>query len=250
MVEAAETLDGWYCLHDFRTINWAAWKRLSSDERNAALQEFYEFLDEWEDKQMSKNGSYAFYSVVGQKADFVLMLLRPSMKDLNEIENAFNKTTLAEYTIPAYSYVSVVELSNYMAADDGSDPYEDPRIKARLYPVLPKAEYMSFYPMDKRRQGNDNWYTLPMDERRELMKAHSYTGRKYAGKIKQIITGSIGFDDWEWGVTLFAEDVLQIKKLVYEMRFDEVTSRYGDFGSFFICSLLDKERFNQMMVVD
>lgn len=250
MVEAAQTLDGWYCLHDFRAIDWSAWKRLTSDERTAALQEFYQFLDTWDVVQQNKNGSYSFYSIIGQKADIALMWLRPTMDELNDIETAFNKTRLAEFTVPTYSYFSVVELGNYMAPDDGSDPYDDPKTRARLYPILPKAQYFCFYPMDKRREGNDNWYTLPMDDRRELMKAHGMTGRKYARKIKQIITGSIGFDDWEWGVTLYSDDVLQFKKLVYEMRFDEVSARYAEFGSFYIGSLLNKERFDALMAVD
>lgn len=248
MSEAAKTLEGWYCLHDFRTIDWAVWKILTNDEREAAIQEFNVFLDKWDIMQQNKQGSFAFYSIMGQKADFMLMWLRPTMVELNDLETAFNKTKLADYTIPAYSYVSVVELSNYMASKD-SDPSEDPRIQARLKPILPKTKYVSFYPMDKRREGNDNWYMLPMDERRELMKSHGLIGRSYAGRVKQIITGSVGFDDWEWGVTLFAEDVLEFKKLVYEMRFDEVSARYGDFGTFYVGALLSKDRFAQMLTV-
>ncbi|MFC7391918.1 hydrogen peroxide-dependent heme synthase [Scopulibacillus cellulosilyticus] len=249
MSEAAQTLDGWYCLHDFRSIDWTSWKKLPSDEREAAIQEFYTFLDKWDLMQQNKEGSYAFYSIVGQKADFMLMWLRPTMVELNEIETAFNKTKLAEYTIPAYSYVSVVELSNYLAGKSDEDPMENPHIKARLNPILPKTQYICFYPMDKRREGNDNWYMLSMEDRREMMKSHGMIGRSYAGKVKQIITGSVGFDDWEWGVTLFAEDVLQFKKLVYEMRFDEVSARYGEFGAFYVGALLNKERFSQMMTV-
>lgn len=248
MNEAAKTLDGWYCLHDFRSIDWAAWKNISSDEREIAIKEFHDFLDKWDVIQQKKEGSYAFYSILGQKADFMLMLLRPTMEELNDIENAFNKTKLAEFTIPTYSYVSVVELSNYMAKD--TDPSQDPRIQARLKPILPRTKYICFYPMDKRREGHDNWYMLSMDDRRELMKSHGMIGRTYAGKVKQIITGSVGFDDWEWGVTLFAEDVLQFKKLVYEMRFDEVSARYGEFGSFYVGTLLNKDRFARFLAVE
>ncbi|GGE28876.1 putative heme-dependent peroxidase YwfI [Pullulanibacillus camelliae] len=250
MNQAAETLDGWYCLHEFRSIDWPAWKRLSSSEREKAIQEFNHFLDKCEATMTEKKGSHAFYSIAGQKADFVLMLLRPTMDELVELENAFNKTRLADYTIPTYSYVSVVELSNYLASGSDEDPYDNPRIKSRLYPMLPRTQYISFYPMDKRREGNDNWYMLSMEERREMMKSHGLIGREYAGKIKQIITGSVGFDDWEWGVTLFSNDVLQFKKIVYEMRFDEVSARYGDFGSFYVGTLLNKEKFAQMLAID
>ncbi|MCM3714204.1 heme-dependent peroxidase [Alkalihalobacillus oceani] len=239
MSEAAITLDGWYCLHDFRTINWPAWKSISTEEREQILAEFHAMIEKWEQTEAKEQGSHVIYSIVGQKADIMFMLLRPTMQELNEIENAFNKTRLAEFTIPTYSYVSVVELSNYMAGESDGDPYENPHVRSRLYPTLPKAAHVCFYPMDKRRQGEDNWYMLSMDDRRSLMRSHGMIGRSYAGKVKQIITGSVGFDDWEWGVTLFADDVLQFKKLVYEMRFDEVSARYGEFGSFYVGNILD-----------
>lgn len=240
MTEAAQTLDGWYALHDFRTVDWTTWKMLPAEERQEIIQEYLGLVEKWNKTQAEKQGSHALYTIVGQKADFMMMILRPTMEELNEIETEFNKSRLAEYTIPAHSYVSVVELSNYLPA--GEDPYQNPQILARLYPELPKAKYVCFYPMDKRRQGEDNWYMLPMEDRRNMMRSHGMIGRQYAGKVKQIITGSVGFDDYEWGVTLFADDVLQFKKLVYEMRFDEVSARYGEFGSFFVGNLLEEDR--------
>jgi hydrogen peroxide-dependent heme synthase len=250
MNEATKTLDGWYSLHDFRAIDWTAWKTLSSDERQAAIHEFLGLLEKWNATQDRKEGSHALYTVVGQKADFMMMILRPTMEELNEIETEFNKTKLAEYTIPTYSYVSVVELSNYLNSESDEDPYENPHVRARLYPILPKSKYICFYPMDRRREGNDNWYMLPMEERRNLMRSHSMIGRKYAGLVKQIITGSVGFDDYEWGVTLFSDDVLQFKKIVYEMRFDEVSARYGEFGSFFVGNLLEEDRISKFLHVN
>jgi chlorite dismutase len=248
MSEAAQTLEGWYCLHDFRSVDWAAWKTLTSDERQAAIHEFLSLIEKWQETEERKEGSHAIYTVVGQKADIMFMILRPTMEELNEIETALNKTKLAEYLVPTYSYVSVVELSNYLPSD-GSDPYENPEVRRRLFPILPKTKHICFYPMDKRRQGNDNWYMLPMEERRNLMRTHGMTGRKYAGKVVQIITGSVGFDDYEWGVTLFSDDVLQFKKLVYEMRFDEVSARYGEFGSFFVGNHLPKEKVSSFFHV-
>lgn len=247
MSEAAQTLDGWYCLHDFRTIDWTTWKMLSIHERQAAIHEFLGLLEKWSTTEKQNEGSHALYTIVGQKADFMMMILRPTMEELNEIETSFNKTRLADFTIPAHSYVSVVELSNYLK--DGEDPYQDPKIMARLHPILPKTAHVCFYPMDKRREGNDNWYMLPMDERKKLMYSHGLIGRKYAGKVKQIITGSVGFDDYEWGVTLFAEDVLQFKKLVYEMRFDEVSARYGEFGAFFVGNILTADHVSDYLHV-
>ncbi|WP_409272567.1 hydrogen peroxide-dependent heme synthase [Neobacillus sp. SCS-31] len=247
MNEAAQTLDGWYCLHDFRSMDWTTWKMTPADERQAAIDEFLGLVEKWNATMKMEQGSHALYTIVGQKADFMMMILRPTMEELNEIETEFNKSKLAEYTVPAHSYVSVVELSNYL--HESEDPYQNPHVRARLYPMLPKAKYVCFYPMDKRRQGNDNWYMLPMEERKKLMYSHGMIGRQYAGKVKQVITGSVGFDDYEWGVTLFSDDVLQFKKLVYEMRFDEVSARYGEFGSFFVGNLLTEEGVNSFLQV-
>ncbi|GKV57865.1 putative heme-dependent peroxidase YwfI [Sporosarcina sp. NCCP-2222] len=242
MNEAAITLDGWYVLHDFRTMDWASWKLISKEERQEAVTEFMAFLDKLQTADNEKTGSHAFYTVVGQKADFMLMMLRPTMDELQQLEAEFNKLTIADYTVPAYSYVSVVELSNYLAGESNDDPYQNPYVRSRLYPELPRSQYVCFYPMDKKREGDDNWYMLDMDKRKELMRSHGMIGRGYAGKVKQIISGSVGFDDFEWGVTLFSDDVLQFKKLVYEMRFDEVSARYGVFGSFFVGTLLDGDQ--------
>ncbi|MBB6020799.1 chlorite dismutase [Paenibacillus sp. JGP012] len=246
MNEAASTLEGWYALHDFRSMNWTAWKAADDEERAVALDELQEFWNEWKNVEQSSQGSTVVYTVIGQKADFVMMHLRETLEDLKAVENAFNKTTFAKYTTKAYSYVSVVELSNYLGKE-GEDPMQNPEIVARLKPVLPQRQYICFYPMNKKRELNDNWYMLSMDERRSMMRSHGMIGRSYAGKVKQIITGSVGFDDWEWGVTLFADDALQFKKLVYEMRFDEVSARYGEFGSFYVGSLLNESSLEEML---
>lgn len=242
MNEAAQTLDGWYALHDFRHIDWTLWKALSPDERKRAEDSMHSYLTSCSAADEQKTGSFAFYSIVGQKADFVMVHLRETLEELNELETEFNKTLFADVTIPAYSYVSIVELSNYLAKS-GGDPMENPEVVARLKPSLPKAKHICFYPMNKRRSGNDNWYMLSMDERRDMMRSHGMIGRSYAGKVKQIITGSVGLDDWEWGVTLFADDALQFKKLVYEMRFDEVSARYGEFGEFYVGNRMDTDQF-------
>ncbi|WP_416147829.1 hydrogen peroxide-dependent heme synthase [Salipaludibacillus sp. HK11] len=247
MAEPAKTLNGWYVLHDFRKMNWAEWKKISSDERETIIAEFMKLIAKWDVTQSKFEGSHGVFSIVGQKADFMIMLLRPTMNELSELETAFNKTRLAEFTVSAYSYVSVVELSNYLA--DDKDPDQDPEIQARLKPILPKWDYICFYPMDKRRQGDDNWYMLPMEDRQTMMRSHGMIGRSYAGKVRQIISGSVGLDDWEWGVTLFAHDPLEFKKLVYEMRFDEVSARYGEFGTFYVGSLLDDDKIKPFLYI-
>ncbi|GAA0306791.1 chlorite dismutase [Gracilibacillus halotolerans] len=241
MAEAVETMDGWYCLHDLRKIDWKKWKKTSKEEREEAIQEYQAMLEKWDNIREAREGSHALYTVMGQKADIILMILRPTMDELGEIELQFNKSKIAEYMIPSYSYVSVVELSKYMAKDE-DNPEDNPGVRARLTPKLPDWDYICFYPMDKRREGFENWYSLSFDERRRLMYEHSFTGRKYAGRVKQIITGSMGFDDWEWSVTLFAKDVLDLKKIVYEMRFDEVSAKYGEFGPFYVGSILPNDK--------
>ena len=245
MSEAAETLDGWYSLHLFYAIDWATFRLVPEEERETMITEFENFVNSKAEARTTRTGDQAVYNITGQKADLLLWFLRPEMKELNSIENELNKLRIADFFIPTYSYVSVVELSNYLAGKSDEDPYENPHVKARLYPELPHAEYICFYPMDKRRNETYNWYMLPIEDRKKLMYNHGMIGRKYAGKIKQFITGSVGFDDFEWGVTLFSDDVLQFKKIVYEMRFDETTARYGEFGSFYVGHILNTEDFNE-----
>ncbi|MGM9985886.1 MAG: hydrogen peroxide-dependent heme synthase [Bacillaceae bacterium] len=248
MSEAAKTLDGWYSLHLFHKVKWNEWRKLTSTNQQTIIHQLQSFFNELQEVEDQKAGSHAFYSIMGHKADYVLMLVRPTMEELHQIEHKFNKLIIADYIETTYSYVSVVELSNYLPGDE--NPYENPHVRARLYPILPKAKYICFYPMDKRREGNDNWYMLPMEERRQLMASHGKIGRQYAGLVKQIITGSVGFDDHEWGVTLFADDILQFKKLVYEMRFDEVSARYGEFGAFFVGNILPIEGLEAFFAMD
>src|SRR5690625_4800206 len=249
MVEAVETMDGWYSLHDLRKIDWTSWKLASSEEREAAITEFEDLLGKWEAVEEAENGSHVMYKAIGQSADLMFMFLRPTMEEIAELETAFNKTTSKEYLIPTYYYESVVELSKYTLQKEGVDQETLTETQARLKPILPKWNHMSFYPMSRCREGDENWYTLEKDVRGKLLYEHSKTGRKYAGKVQQVITGSIGFDDWEWGVTLFAHDVIELKKIVYEMRFDEVSSRYGEFGEFFIGTKITKEELPSYLKV-
>jgi len=249
MSEAAETLDGWYSLHLFYAIDWTTFRLVPEDDRHAMVQELQQFLADKANARASHTGDQALYNITGQKADLLLWVLRPEMKELNIIENELNKCRISDFLIPTYSYVSVIELGNHLAGKSDEDPYENPHIKARLYPELPHSEYICFYPMDKRRNETYNWYMLPMEDRKELMYNHGKIGRKYAGKIKQFITGSVGFDDFEWGVTLFSDDVLQFKKIVYEMRFDETTARYGEFGSFYIGHILELDQLDSFFAI-
>lgn len=184
----------------------------------------------------------------------------PSLERIQEAQVATNAMLGIE---PIYSFLSVTEAGLYhitaqLASDAerrggevGDEIYrtemaervraekESDHIRRRLYPPPPPADsYVCFYPMSKRREAGQNWYTLSLEERSRLMQAHGLTGRRYAGKVQQVITGAIGLDAWEWGVTLFAKDPIDFKKLVTDMRFDEVSAKYAEFGQFFVGKVL------------
>src|SRR5699024_6368239 len=249
MAEAVETMDGWYCLHDLRVIDWTSWKMATNEERETALKEFNQLLTDWESVEEQEKGSHAMYQTLGHKADVMFMFLRPTMEELAELETSINKSKLAEFLVPSYYYLSIVELAKYRPQKDGVDPERLPEVQKSLKPIVPKWNHMCFYPMSRRREGEENWYRLEKKERSRLLYEHSLTGRQYAGKVRQIITGSIGLDRWEWGVTLFAHDALQFKKIVYEMRFDEATARYGEFDDFYVGNYLPKEGLDSLLTL-
>lgn len=236
--EAVDTLEGWYVSHDLRTVDWRAWRQLSTTERRSAIEELYRAHQRFQTHESERTGGYGLYSIAGNKADIMWIQLRPTLEGLTAAKTELNHCRFSDFTQPAYSYVSVVELSAYLAKP-GVDVSQDPYIQGRLKPVLPSSQNVCFYPMNKRREGDDNWYMLPMEERRDMIRSHGQIGRSYAGRVKQIITGSVGLDDWEWGVTLYSDDPVQFKKLVYEMRFDEASARYAEFGSFYVGSRIE-----------
>jgi chlorite dismutase len=237
--EPPATEEGWYVLHDLRRVDWDAWREAPDHERERALSEGIAHLRAHEDLEDADAGGSALFSVVGHKADLMMTHMRPTTAHLDRAERRFEGTVLAGFTERVSSYVSVTEISGYMTEElaDGLENIEDAGrrnyMKTRLYPSVPDSEHVCFYPMDKRRDPEYNWYDLPFEERRELISGHGEIGREYAGKVTQIITGSVGFDDYEWGVTLFADDATQIKKLLYEMRFDPSSSKYAEFGPFY-----------------
>jgi chlorite dismutase len=244
------TLEGASVLHQMMRIRWAAWKALPEAVQSELIAEATEALS-----GMEKEKS-ALFSLIGHKGDLLLVHFRSTFDELNRVELALARLGISDYLEPTTSYLSVVELGLYDStakvyaslAEKGIAPHS-PDWKAeidaviarqkeamypRLYPDVPPHKYICFYPMDRRRGEDKNWYQVPMAERQAMMHLHGMIGRRYAGEVKQIITGSIGFDDWEWGVDLFAEDPLVFKKLIYEMRFDEVSAVYALFGSFYV----------------
>ena len=234
------TEEGWYALHDLRRIDWDGWRAATERERERAVTEGVEHLRSHVDLDDAEAGGSAVFSVVGHKADLMILHLRPTLEALDRAERRFESTAFAGVTERSSSYVSVTEVSGYMHEElvSGIEDIEDAGMRnymqQRIYPTIPDAEHVCFYPMDKRRDPEYNWYDLPFDERKEYMSAHGEIGREYAGKVNQIITGSVGFDDYEWGVTLFADDPTEIKHLLYEMRFDPSSSKYAEFGPFYV----------------
>jgi chlorite dismutase len=235
--EAPPTHEGWFALHDFRTIDWDAWRDAPEREREAALDEGRAFLETAESVDDAEEGASVTYSVTGHKADLLVVHLRETMAEVNVLERRFEHTALAGFTERTHSYVSVTEASGYTNDELDPDEIEDTGlanyIGMRLHPTVPDAEYVCFYPMDKRRDPEQNWYDLPFEERAEHMESHGEIGRDYAGEVTQMITGSIGLDDWEWGVTLWSNDPATFKNLLYEMRFDPSTSKFAEFGPFY-----------------
>ncbi|ELZ09254.1 chlorite dismutase [Halovivax asiaticus JCM 14624] len=233
-----DTAEGWYMLHDFRTVDWDAWREAPARRRERALADGVAYLEAAEAVADADSGGSTSVAVLGHEADLCFIHLRPTLSDLNALERRFERTELAAFTEHSDSYVSVTEASGYGGANDYFDPdaEADPGMKryieSRLHPDIPDADYVSFYPMDKRRDPEYNWYDLPFDERAEHVSSHGDIGKTYAGKVRQIISGSAGLDDHEWGVTLFADDPADIKDLLYEMRFDPSSSKFAEFGRF------------------
>jgi peroxiredoxin len=237
--QAPETLDGWFALHDVRRVDWPSWRRLTAAERQRALDEAVAFLSRAAAAEEGHRGSSGLFWVLGHKGDLMQVHLRPEAEELYRLELEFDRLALSEHLTRTYSYFSVVELSTHTSEGRAQGSADDPGLRRRLEPHLPRTRYVCFYPMSKRRGERENWFTLSHEERGAMMRSHGLIGRRYAERVVQIVTGSMGLDDWEWGVSLFADDPLQFKKIVYEMRFDEASARFALFGSFFVGSRLE-----------
>jgi chlorite dismutase len=246
---------GWHCLHLYYRIEYGQWQLLSSEEQRAAKVSLSSLVQEI---RAMESTQLLTLSVVTPKADLGFMLITPDLHTANRIEKKLTLALGADVLVPVYSYLSLTEESEYKTNAEeyvaileneqkinrGTAEFEksmaafEERMKhyrhERVYPTLPDWPVVCFYNMSKRRGEARNWYALPFEVRRKLMLGHGAVGRQYAGKVKQLITGSSGLDDAEWGVTLFAQDTFQIKSIVYQIRFDEVSALYGDFGEFYI----------------
>lgn len=253
------TLDGSSVLHQMCRFDWASWRRTDTSARERALGEVTALLAAPEKGSGAQDGhpnQSAVFAQLGHKGDLMFVHFRDSVEDLARIERDIARTEFGGYLQPQHSYLSIVELGLYESssklyaqlAAEGIEPYSDQwnqrvqetiarqsaAMSARLHPAIPEAKYLCFYPMDKRRGEHANWYTAPMNDRARMMQDHGLIGRRFAGTVKQIISGSIGLDDWEWGVDLYADDPGVFKQLIYEMRFDEASAVYGLFGTFYV----------------
>ena len=248
--------EGWHVMHLFYHVDHAQWALFSDEEQRQAKTRLTELVQEI---RSTPDTHLLIFSIATPKADLGFMLLTPDLQVANAYEKQLSLSLGPEILSPAYSYLSQTEGSEYTTTQEqysaetlvgekglmpGTPEFEagvkefDDRmahyLKHRLYPVLPDWPLICFYPMSKRRNGPDNWYSLDFETRRKLMAGHARVGRTYSGRILQLITGSTGLDEFEWGVTLLAKDSIDIKAIVHEMRFDEVTARYGEFGDFYI----------------
>ncbi len=243
-----ETLEGWSVLHLMYRIRWDQLRGRSTADRERLAADAVKAL------VVPDAGATAMVQMLGHKADLMFICFRRSFDALGQAQLALSQTELHDLLEPTTSYVSVVELGMYEMTTKvheqlgakhkpGTDEFEQAfdaemeiqrqRVTSRLFLDMPMRRYVCFYPMNKRRGESFNWYSETFERRAALMREHGMIGRQYAGKVTQVISGSMGYDDWEWGVDLFADDPLVFKKLIYEMRFDEVSSRFAEFGPFY-----------------
>ncbi len=251
---APATLEGWYALHQVFSTDWPALRGLMRQHR-MEIGEAARAL--WAEMEAGGAGDEAGWSaafrLVGGGGDWMFVHFRRTLDELADVQLRLRDSELGELLRLEYDYLSITEAGLYhataQAADELTPGTADFRarideakaaelasahVRTRLFPQVPEGmRYVSFYPMTKRRAAGANWYTLPVAERSRLMREHGMTGRGFAGRVFQVITGSVGLDDWEWGVTLFARDPLEFKRIVTEMRYDEASALYGEFGRFF-----------------
>ncbi len=249
-----EPAEGWHCSHLFYRFDRAVLARLKPDEIRAACEEFTAALHP---KSPGAPARLQTSLVSGHKADFGLMLLDPNPLTVNAVHERLMSGPLGPALVPTYSFVSLTEISEYVPSVEQygrrlvaegetlDSPAYRAKLKAyesreaamriqRLTPELPPWPCTCFYPMNKKRDVSENWFLLPFDERNRLMAEHGRTGMTFGGRVTQLITVALGFDDWEWGVTLWARRPEFLKEIVYRMRFDEASARYAEFGPFYV----------------
>ncbi len=261
------TLEGWYSLHQAFAIDYG-WLRAEGPEFAAALvEEARELLPG--DTGAGEGGWSAAFRLAGGAADLLLVHFRPTLDELADVQARIKRSRLGEILRLEYDFLAVTEAGLYHATAQVAREHEphspafqeaiaeaaaaeaaSPHVRTRLYPRPPEEmRYISFYPMSKRRTHPDNWYVLDVEERNRLMREHGLTGRRYGGRVFQVICGAVGLDEWEWGVTLFSRDPLEFKRIVTEMRYDEASARYGEFGRFFTGIRIEPDGWRDLLSV-
>ena len=246
MLDSVKPSSGWGVLHLFLRLDRSAVPTLPGGTAEA----FVSTLEAWQERLQLH-----VFSVLGHKADVMLMALSDDLAELRALQTAVVSTPAAPAVELTWSYLSLTEGSEYsstperyreeMAAKGVTGEDLERRVEQfarrmeqytedKLHPRMPEWELCGFYPMSHRRQGDDNWYALDYEERKRLMGEHGRSGRAYTGRVLQLVTASTGLDDWEYGVSLFAHDVADLKSIVYTMRFDEASVRYAEFGPFLV----------------
>lgn len=252
-----ETTEGWYALHQLFAWNRPALRAIPDATLSRQKAQAEHTLASL---AAPKNGGWsAVVPLIGNRSDVMLVHFRPTLDEIGAAQREVAALPLFDVLTLTYSFLSVTEAGLYHASAQlaaaasarggtaGDEAYRaemdervageraNAHVQRRLFPVQPpEMPYVCFYPMSKRRVPGQNWYALTLEERSRLMMAHGMTGRGYAGRVVQVISGAIGFDAWEWGVTLFAGDPLSFKKIVTDMRFDEVSAEYAEFGDFHV----------------
>lgn len=245
--------EGWHCGHYFYQFRRDRLKQYSSTEKSEAFAEFIGILNV---QSPIAPARLQISAVVGHKADFSVMAMDPHPFAVNGVHQRLLSSRLGPALDAVYSFVSISEVSEYVPTveqygkrlveegdAEGSPAYnaklkayesrEAIMKKARLTPDFPSWPVTCFYPMNKKRKVGENWFSLPFEERNRMMLEHGRSGMAFAGRVTQLITVSVGLDDWEWGVTLWAKNPQCLKEIVYKMRFDEASARYAEFGPFY-----------------
>jgi chlorite dismutase len=246
--------EGWHCLHIYYQVQPAALAQLSESQRAQGREQIAAALDP-EAEGAPQRVQTAIVS--GHRADLGVILMDPDPLRIDAVTQAIRASQLGTALVPTYSFVSITEVSEYVPTVEqygerlrhegtaADDPAYVAKLNAysqrlpmmnqqRLYPDIPPFPVVCFYPMNKIRHPHANWYLEPFSVRSKLMAEHATSGIKFAGKVSQLITAATGFDDWEWGVTLWSRSPEFIKEIVYTMRFDQASARYAEFGSFYI----------------
>lgn len=245
---------GWHCSHLYYSFDRAALAGLDPDSRQQGQTEIIAALDPAAKTAPTR---LQVSLVSGHKADFGLMMMDTDALKIDAVHQQIMASALGPAMRPGYSFVSVTEISEYVPSVDEygkrlqqegetkDSPSWAAKVKAyegrlggmnrqRLTPEFPPYRATCFYPMNKKRKTGENWFTLPKSERNRMMSEHARSGIAFAGKVSQLITVGVGLDDWEWGVTLWAANPEFLKDIVYQMRFDEASARYAEFGPFLI----------------